>query len=236
MKKVLVILLSTLLCAVLAQDLLIGHTDPGQTEGVLTNIAGHPYYDTVDLENWCSQTPSVDHLLEYDCVFTWSSIRYDNPTLLGHNLADYVDQGGAVVILNFCWQTGWPLKGRIMDDPDYCPLTLVWSGLGVNYEDLGDYDADHPIMAGVESITGIYFWAYLDVWPDATWIADLTNGYALAGINAWENVVGINLYPGDYRRWSGDGWILMNNAIQYIMGDGGSVTDATWGRLKTVFD
>ncbi|MCK4592978.1 hypothetical protein KAU45_00655 [bacterium] len=237
MKKVLLILLSTLLCAAFAQDLLIGHTDPGQTGDVEEHIAGDPYYDRVDLENWCSDTPTVDHLLEYDCVFTWNGLPYDDRALLGHNLADYVDQGGAVVILNFCWgYSPWGLSGRIMDDSDYCPLTLVYRCGGRDDQDLGDYDPDHPIMAGVESITGIYYWIYLGVWPDATWIASLTNGYALVGINAWENVVGINMYPGDNRRWSGDGWILLNNAIQYIMGEPGTVAVTSWGRLKAVFE
>ena len=235
MKKVLVILLSTLLCAVFAQNLLIGHSDPGQTSDVEEHIAGDPYYDNVDLEDWCYTTPSVDHLLKYDCVFTWNFQGYQEPTQLGNNLADYVDAGGGVVILNFCWD--YPgLSGRIMTDSDYCPLTQVWRCGGREDQDLGDYDADHPIMAGVESITGIHFWTYLGVWPCATWIASLTNSYALAGINDAENIVGMNMYPGDDRRWSGDGWILLNNAIQYVMGEPGTVAGTSWGRLKAVFE
>jgi hypothetical protein len=236
MKKVSVILLSTLLCTVFAQDLLIGHTDPGQTSGVEENIAGDPYYDDVDLEDWRAQTPSVDHLSEYDCVFTWCSLAYQDRTTLGNNLADYVDAGGAVVILNFCWDSApFGLSGRIMTDPDYCPLALVWRGGTRDSQDMGDYDPDHPIMDGVESITGIYYWTYLDTWPGATWLADLTNGYALAGINAWENVVGFNMYPGDYRYWEGDGWILFNNAIRYVMGDLPGVSEISWGGVKALY-
>jgi hypothetical protein len=217
MKRAVFVILAAFLSTVFAYSLLIGHADPGQTSGVQTNIAGDPYYDTVDLENWCGQTPTVEHLLEYDCVFTWSSQPYQDKTTLGNNLADYVDSGGAVVILNFCWNSSWGLAGRIMSDPDYCPLGQVWSDRGRDSQDMGDYDADHPIMAGVESITDIEYWEYLDVCPGATWLADLTNSYALAGINADQNVVGINMYPGDTHYWQGDGWILFNNAIQYLM-------------------
>ena len=236
MKRLVLIVLSALLGITSAHNLLIGHADPGKTADVQEHIAGDPYYDRVDIEDWCNVTPSVDHLLKYDCVFTWNSQGYQDPTQLGNNLADYVDLGGAVVILNFCWDYPDGLSGRIMTDSDYCPLTHVWRGGGANGVDLGDYDPDHPIMAGVESITGIEYWRYLGVWPCATWIASLTNSYALAGINDAESVVGLNLYPGDGRFWEGDGWILFNNAIQYIMGDGGSVSDVTWGGLKTVFD
>jgi hypothetical protein len=171
----------------------------------------------VDLEDWRAQTPTVDHLEEYDCVLTWSHSPYHDKTTLGNNLADYVDSGGAVVILYDCWDYTQGLGGRIMTDDVYCPMCLVWRGGGANGLDLGDYDPDHPIMDGVESITGIEFWEYLDVYPAATWLASLADGPDLAGINAYENVVGINLYPGDGRLWQGDGWILINNAIRYVM-------------------
>jgi len=217
MKQACVILLSSLACAVPAQDLLIGHTDPYQTSDVETYIAGDPYYDTVDLEDWRAQTPTAGHLEEYDCVLTWSHSPYQDRTALGDNLADYVDSGGAVVILYDCWGGSTGLGGRIMTDDEYCPMALVWRGGGANGVGLGDYDPGHPILDGVESITGIEFWEYLGVYPGATWLASLDNFYDLAGINADENVVGLNLYPGDGRLWQGDGWILINNAVRYMM-------------------
>ncbi len=217
MKRATFVFLAVLLSAVYGQDLLIGHTDSGQTSDVEAYIAGDPFYDTVDLEDWRDQTPTVGHLLQYDCVLTWSYNPYQDRTTLGDNLADYVDDGGAVVILYDCWDTSIGLSGRIMTDNDYCPMCLVWRGGGANGEGLGDYDEDHPIMDGVESITGIEFWEYLGVYPAATWLASLTNGKDLAGINTAENVVGLNLYPGDGRFWQGDGWILINNAVRYMM-------------------
>jgi len=150
-------------------------------------------------------------------VLTWSHSAYQDRTTLGDNLADYVDDGGAVVILNFCWNSSIGLSGRIMTDDDYCPMCLIWRGGGANAAGMGDYDADHPIMDGVESITGIEFWEYLGVYPIATWLASLDSFYDLAGINAAQNVVGINMYPGDDHFWQGDGWILFNNAIRYLM-------------------
>jgi hypothetical protein len=237
MKKTVLAMLAAFLTAAFAHSLLIGHADPGQFSGVIANIAGDPYYDTVDVEDWTNQTPTLAHLSEYDCVFTWSVYAYLDRTTLGNNLADYVDQGGAVVILMLCWDTsGWGLGGRIMTDPDYCPLGMVYGEPGrEDDQDMGDYDADHPIMADVFSIVGIYYWAYLGAYPSATWLADLTGGYTLAAINADENVVGINMYPGDTHCWSGDGWILFNNAIKYLMGDWPAVSELSWGAVKAEF-
>ncbi|MCD4733594.1 Ig-like domain-containing protein [bacterium] len=72
------------------------------------------------------------------------------------------------------------------------------------------------IMDGVATIDVIYYTVSCDLESGATWIADLANGYDLAAINAAEDVVGFNLYPGDYLAWTGDGWVMINNAIRFI--------------------
>ena len=42
-------------------------------------------------------TPTLAQLQQYDVVVVVSAGQFGNPTTLGDNLADYVDQGGVVV-------------------------------------------------------------------------------------------------------------------------------------------
>lgn len=87
-------------------------------------------------------TPDPALLAAYDCVMTWANYAYSNSVLFGNNLADFVDQGGSVVLGAFCAYTaGNYLSGRIMADPAYCPVRggfnhfafAVWSGDGAAY-------------------------------------------------------------------------------------------------------
>ncbi|MCX7022423.1 MAG: hypothetical protein NTW26_09165 [bacterium] len=48
-------------------------------------------------------------------------------------------------------------------------------------------------------------------------------------------MVGLNICPGDYHLWRGDGWILMSNAIRYRMGDRPAVRELSWGAIKAEF-
>jgi hypothetical protein len=205
-------------------DLLVCHCDAGATSGVEENVGGDPFYDSVVYIDCATTTPTVETMLEYGCVFTWSNYNYKNSTLMGNNLADYMDAGGTVVSCSLAhfWADSWGLGGRYTSDENYCPLTR--GGQELDFTDLGDYDP-HPIMDGVESITNLYYWQMVSTEAPAMWIADMANGTDLAAINPARNAVGLNFYPGDYGHWEGDGWVLLNNAIKYLMEHGSEDTD-----------
>ncbi len=198
-------------------DVLVAHCDPGQTSQAEAEIA-HADYDSVtfmDVSNQGGTTPDVATLSAYDVVLTWSDWNYADATAMGNNLADYVDGGGKVIVCTFGLHNGgYGLSGRIVDDAAYCPLTSA----AYNFVDtaLGSFDSTHMIMGGVTSISTIFYWHSCDLESGATWIADLANGYDLAAINAAKDVVGFNLFPGDNLHWTGDGWVMLNNAIRYI--------------------
>ncbi len=217
MKKLIVLLATISLAAFAGQyDLLIGHSDPGGTSGVLANIAGNPFYSSVTLEDWSTTTPTLEHLQDYGCVYTWSNYDYADGATLGDRLADYVDLGGTVVINDFCWTAKWGLHGRIQTDEDYAPLTHD-GNCSYTFTELGSFDHDHPFMDGVSSIRNIYYMSYVIRERSATWVADTTSLYPLCAVNADSNVVGVNMYPGDSRRWTGDGWTMYNNIIENLM-------------------
>ncbi len=212
MKKLVLMLVLAVSVSFAGIDVLVAYADSAtsQAQAAIT----HADYDSVDFLDVRSTTPDVATLSAYDVVLTWSNYPYQDATTMGNNLADYVDAGGKVIVCVFSLHDGsYGLAGRIVSDAAYCPLTTVSSGNG--YTDLGSFDP-HLIMDGVASISGIYYWRNCDLESGATWIADNTNGYDLAAINAAEDVVGLNLYLGDDLRWTGDGWTMINNAIRYI--------------------
>ncbi len=229
MKKLLVALLSVLAVVAFADnDLLVLHCEGGGTlTGVENNIGTDAFYDSVDYLDGSSGLVDAATMAPYDCVFTWNNYQYT--TGQGDELADYVDAGGTVVIL------GWGIAqcyGRIVDDAAYCPIDGGSNGGGPT--DLGT-TYTHDILDSVSAITGIGYRVAAALETGATLIAeDTANTEPLVAINAAETVVAINMVAGDYISWTGDGWVLFNNAIQYLMGDDSTIEETTWGQIKAM--
>jgi hypothetical protein len=94
--------------------------DPGLRAAIAASLGGGAVVDYYDTR---ASTPDVAFLNGYDCVFTWANYAYSNNVLFGNNLADFVDDGGTVVLGAFAAYTiGNYLAGRIMDDLAYCPV------------------------------------------------------------------------------------------------------------------
>jgi hypothetical protein len=216
MRKLFFVLFVLVVAAFAGQfDLLAGHASGG-TSGVQTHIGGDPFYDSFTIESWQYSTPSLDHLLDYGCVYVFNNYRFADPTSLGNILADYIDGGGTVVLNTPTWDSSYGIYGRVMTDEDYAPLTNMASG-GFSYTNLGDYDDTHEFMDGVTTINNLYFWEYLNVESPATWVADMQNGEPLVAVNADYNCGGTNMFSDDAHYWTGDGWTLHNNIIQNLM-------------------
>ncbi len=216
MKKLFLVLVVLIVAAFAGQyDLLAGHASSG-TSGVVTNIGGDPFYDSFTIESWEYSTPSLAHLSDFGCVYVFNNYTFADPTGLGNVLADYIDDGGTVVLNTPTWDASYGIYGRIMTDADYAPLTHMASG-GFSYTSLGDYDDTHEFMDGVSSINSLYFWEYLNVESPATWVADMENGQPLVAVNADYNCAGTNMFSDDGHYWTGDGWVLHNNIIQNLM-------------------
>ncbi|MGB0384698.1 MAG: M36 family metallopeptidase [Ardenticatenaceae bacterium] len=163
-------------------------------------------------------TLTADDLLPYDVVITTNNYRWGRKAVrVGNALADYIDAGGKAIVNNFAYDwAGWGLDGRFISE-EYGPFTTAsenhWgtSHLGTVHE------PDHPIMAGVTSITNHFLWQNPSLVPGATRIAEWDDGALFVAAN--ENVVGLNMlassgfgYPG----WSGDVPTLYHNAIMWL--------------------
>lgn len=112
-------------------------------------------FDSIGIIPAGSRTPSFAELRAWDAILVWSEYSYSNPTLLGNNLADYVDAGGGVVCAML--ETGgslyYRLRGRWESD-SYFVFQRGDYRTGPNAS-LGEVaQPRHPIMAGVKMFEG----------------------------------------------------------------------------------
>lgn len=221
MKKVLI---ATLVTAVLIFGLIgissakvllcASDNETGFTENYLVGT-GMFTADDIDYWNAIYSTPTVAELSAYDAVMVWVNSSLFDSTLLGDNLADYVDLGGGVVLAGFCLNpSANHLDGRITT-AGYSPLT----GDGGIYGDasLGTYDVSSPLMTGVSSLTGYYGRDTGTLNPGAVLAASWSDGVYLASHNHGGQVVDITLYPGEITQegLSGDYAQLFANALSF---------------------
>jgi len=164
----------------------------------------------VEYFNARNATPSLSDLEGYDAVVVWSNSHFADAAALGDVLADYLDEGGGVVLQQFCFGTGWNIEGRLMSE--YCPFTT--GAISYADKDLGGYDPGHPLMAGVSSLTDLYASA-VALQNDPILVASYTDGTPLAAYNPSNKLVALNTYVGDSREFSGDVVQLSYNAIKF---------------------
>ncbi|MGC8874153.1 MAG: PKD domain-containing protein, partial [Chloroflexia bacterium] len=163
--------------------------------------------------------PSLGDLLPYDVViigndYTWESAGL-NKTIIGNNLADYIDAGGKVIeslYVQSCFDQ-WGFGGRYMTDgysPFTCATTDNW-----NPDTMSILQPTHPVMQGVSSI--------LDSWghqnPGLRAGAELLARWSASTYNAVavnENVVALNQLIFHNAMWSGDMPTLLHNAITWL--------------------
>jgi len=177
----------------------------------------------VDVFNARLRSPTYATLSKYNAILFFSYHGF-NQNVLGDLLAQYVDNGGGVVIGTYsnCGR-GNRLEGRWCVG-GYDPIALG-STSRVNSLTMAKSDANHPIMRGVRTFSGGVQSSHGDgnAHPGAKVIAEWSNGRPLvveyskfAG-----TIVGLNFYPpsGDAAEgcWDplSDGRTLISNALCY---------------------
>jgi hypothetical protein len=173
------------------------------------------FEDVTDFEYFDPRNgnPTLDQLLLHNVAVVWSNYPFMDPTGLGDVLADYVDAGGGVVLLQFSFGSGWNLMGRIMDE--YSPFAPG----PTSYMDksLGDFDPSHPIMEGVTTVSE-YFSAAVSMDNEGTLVASFTDGTPFVGVREEGSVACVNGYIGDDRLFQGDMILVVHNAMSWTTG------------------
>ena len=160
-------------------------------------------------------TPSLSYFLQYNAILVYSNNPFSDPTLLGDTLADYVDSGGGVVIATFATESGnRALQGRWASQ-GYSPFT------NTNYcYYYGSYLVkdipSHPLFIGVNSLYS-YYRCPVALSPGTTEVGHVLDYDSTPMVfYKTDNIVVLNFFPG-YYYFSGDGFPLMANALEFSM-------------------
>lgn len=189
------------------------------------------FFEAVTVINAGLETPSVGTLSAYDGILVWTNFDLDDTDQLGDNLAQYVDNGGGVVVAVFANTsdiTQRKLGGR-WDVEDY---DVIEAGLGsvAGSATLGIVSIpDHPLVNGVSSFDGGALSSRPTVGsllPGATLVASWSDGSPLVALRSDlpGNRVDLGMYPPSsdvssiFWDSSTDGDALLANALLFVTG------------------
>ncbi|GAM20607.1 hypothetical protein SAMD00019534_037820 [Acytostelium subglobosum LB1] len=190
--------------------------------------------DHVDSFYTQKRIPTLEELQKYSgvLIYSYNSSAFLDGQLMGDVMADYVDNGGGVVVTVFTncnnLRNGF-LKGRFFEQ-NYHPINPArqHDTNGKKPLSLGKVVIpDHPIMNDVKSLEGgrSSFFCPGSLHPDATLVAEWSNNVPLIAELPKNKgkVVALNFFPpssdtGDGRFWSSstDGAVMMANALAYV--------------------
>ena len=207
-----------------ALQVLIVHT--GDVSEIQNDLLSFADVAAVDLFDAGGSTPTIDDLVPYDGVLVIANFPFGDKVALGDVLADYVDQGGGVVQTLASFIDPFNIGGRFLDE-GYSPFTLGSGPLG--FSNLGNFDAGHPIMAGVAAATGDLLGA-TTLAPGAEWVADWQIGQPFVATQG-DRVVGANVFVADGGFFGGDVALILHNALLWGAGGAWLTADPTEGTL-----
>jgi subtilisin family serine protease len=182
----------------------------GDVQPIRDLLRMFPDLTQVDVLSLSSGSPSLAFLLQYDsAVLMISSSSYD-PYALGDVLADYVDAGGGVVMTVASFVSNWAVRGRFLAE-GYSPFAVGTGPVGSG--ELGNYNAAHPIMSGVQT-------AQADargdaaLAPGAEWVASFSDGVPFIATKG-NQVAAVNVFAVFSGNWAGDIPLILHNAIRW---------------------
>jgi uncharacterized repeat protein (TIGR01451 family) len=205
-----------LLSAEAPNVLLLAAADAFQMQAILQAYGDLGQVDIFDAR---FGTPALEELLFYQTVVVIANNAFADPVAVGDLLAAYVDSGGTVVqtVPTFFdpFQNGWGLRGRWLDE-GYSPLT--GTGDWFQFASLGEFDATHPIMQGVDE-AGDFLRQVMELAPGANLVASWTDDEFVATRGS---VVALNTFVADGYGWSGDVDLIVHNSIVWLQSQRGS--------------
>jgi hypothetical protein len=187
-----------------------------------------PLGTEIGFVNLIDSVPSLETFLKYDATLCWTIGTPASAAAIGNVLADYVDNGGGLVLAQGAFsQTGQgPIGGRIMTT-GYSPLIPGPASIDTNIHYLDSSSLTmplHPMFNGTDVDNfRIFFqpnFSNPELDPTATLLGLDTGGNNAIAINAAENVVGVNMTGAwwfNYEFYT-ESIQFMANALVYVGG------------------
>jgi hypothetical protein len=197
-----------------------GEDDPTRAADVQIKLQATSTFNSVSVFNAYQGTPSLALLQQYSVVFVFRYGGFQSTSGLGDVLAEYWDNGGAVVVaynavitLN-AGRFGTALNGYILLDT---------SGATVeNFDTLGTLvEPNSPLLIGVSTLTASFSRSSGAVINGGLVVATWSSGYPLV-VRKYRDgrpLVALNMWPPSSdvvsSSWSGNGAAMMRNALLY---------------------
>ncbi len=194
---------------------------------VRNKILGAGSFSQVDLfrVDGANPVPTLTDLQRYSAVLVYSDgVGFNNNVSMGNVLADFVDQGGGVVVGTFAFYNsgGISIQGRLVSG-GYLPFTTAGQSSGSHLTLIKDLPL-HPIFSNVGSFDGgtaSYHNSPIGLAAGATLAGRWSNSQPLVGTKTptTGRTVGLNFFPPSSDAASGfwiastDGARLMANAL-----------------------
>jgi hypothetical protein len=194
-------------------------------QDVVAKIVGAGSIAEVDLIRIISgdPVPNLSQLRRYRAVLVYSELNFNDGVALGNVLADYVDQGGGVVLATFAfWDAGGlAIQGRLKTG-NYLPFSTANQSAGSPLTLVKDLP-QHPLLYNVNSFAGgsSFHNSPISITNGATLVASWNNGQPLVGAKQSTpgRIVGLNFFPASSDALAGlwdattDGAQILVNAL-----------------------
>jgi hypothetical protein len=208
--------------------LIVYAADISNAADVQEKLMGTAAFSTVDTFDAAHATPTSSQLAAYDAVFVFNNISFSNGTRIGDLLAAYHDQGGGVVVAGLSKGQGSnrSLMGAFGTPANgYAILDYISGDLASTAGSLGDLlEPESPLLTDVHTIAALL--AYRSTAPVvnsgvvvAQWGGSGREPLVVRGVRGNRTLVELNFFPASSSvnpaLWSGDGAVLMRNALKY---------------------
>jgi len=183
-----------------------------------------PLGNSINVVDITDSIPPLSLLNGYDAILVWTTSVVTDPVALGNRLADFVDDGGGVVIGQMSFVNGIGLQGRIMTS-GYSPLASedsvgVMSNRKIAFTSIAS--PIHPILNGTNLLDFLFFststWSNPTLTLGATQIAADNTGASAIAVNAGDNIVGINMSGNFFRGGYEHPPALFVNSLLFVAG------------------
>ena len=195
-------------------NVVVLHTEYFSTdeiEDAMDYVVENTEIESYDLLNFRTAPITLNSIEDYDMVIIYTYMLSNYRDSTGNVLADYIELGKPVIMMNYCYLTTNPMMtGRFMED-----YSLFTRGAPTAASTLGEYDESSPIMADISEL-GVKYTAACELQNNGVAVAYWENGHPLAAYSTDHPIVCLNAYTGYNNRSTGDIYQLLANSVSFL--------------------